>query len=98
MNWKCYEKRGRKGKRRGWDNENKRKIENNIAITFECINDYKKRNITTFCIISYEYRSAENLIDGGDGIAIPPVVARIFSGNRTSPLAREARALAIFEG
>ena len=42
MNWKCYEKRGRKGKRRGWDNENKRKIENNIAITFECINDYKK--------------------------------------------------------
>ena len=30
--------------------------------------------------------------------AIPPVVARIFSGDSTSPLTREARVLAIFEG
>ena len=29
---------------------------------------------------------------------IPPVVARIFSGDSTSPLAREAKVLAIFEG
>ena len=36
--------------------------------------------------------SAENLIDGADGGAIHPVVARIFSGNRSSPLTREARA------
>ena len=34
--------------------------------------------------------------DGGE--AIPPVVARIFSGDSTSPLTREARVLAIFEG
>ena len=34
--------------------------------------------------------SAENLIDGGDGVTIPPVVARIFSGDRSSPLTREA--------
>ena len=40
--------------------------------------------------MSCEYRSVENLIDGGDG-AIPPVVARIFSGDSTSPLTREAR-------
>ena len=32
------------------------------------------------------------------GAAIPPVVARIFSGDSTSPLTREARVLAIFEG
>ena len=31
--------------------------------------------------------------DGGE--AIPPVVARIFSGDSTSPLTREARVLAI---
>ena len=30
--------------------------------------------------------------------AITPVVARIFSGDSTSPLTREARVLAIFEG
>ena len=30
--------------------------------------------------------------------AIPPVVARIFSGDSTSPLTREARVLAVFEG
>ena len=30
--------------------------------------------------------------------AIPPVVARIFSGDSTSPLTREARLMAIFEG
>ena len=33
--------------------------------------------------------SAENLIDGGDGVTIPPVVARIFSGDSTSPLTRD---------
>ena len=33
----------------------------------------------------------ENLIDGASGVAIPPVVARILSGNSTSPLTREAR-------
>ena len=32
------------------------------------------------------------------GVTIPPVVARIFSGDSTSPLTREARVLAIFEG
>ena len=32
----------RKENRRGWDNGNKRKIENNIAITFNCANDNKK--------------------------------------------------------
>ena len=32
---------GRKENRRGWDNGNKRKIEN-IAITFKCMNNYKK--------------------------------------------------------
>ena len=37
-----------------------------------------------------------NARDGGE--AIPPVVARIFSGDSTSPLTREARVLAIFEG
>lgn len=37
-----------------------------------------KRNIIDFGIISYECSSAENLIDGGDGVTIPPVVARIF--------------------
>ena len=41
-----------------------------------------KRNITDFSIISYECRSAENLIDGGDGVTIPPVVARIFFGQQ----------------
>ena len=41
----------------GWDNGNKRKIENNS----------EKRNITDFGIVSYECRSAENLIDGADG-------------------------------
>ena len=30
--------------------------------------------------------------------AIPPVVARIFSGDSTSPLTREASVMAIFEG
>ena len=30
--------------------------------------------------------------------AIPPVVARIFSGDSTSPLTREARALVLSEG
>lgn len=40
----------------GWDNGNKRKMENNS----------EKRNITDFGIVSYEYRSAENIIDGGD--------------------------------
>ncbi len=49
-----------------------------------------KRNIIDFGIISYECSSAENLIDGGDGVTIPPVVARIFSGDRSSPLTREA--------
>ena len=34
--------------------------------------------------------------DGGE--AIPPVVARIFLGDSTSPLTREASVLAIFEG
>ena len=42
----------------------------------------KKRNITDFGIIGYECRSAENLIDGGDGVTIPPVVARIFFGQQ----------------
>ena len=65
----------------GWDNGNKRKIENNS----------EKRNITDFGIVSYECWSAENLIDGGDGVTIPPVVARIFSGDRSSPLTRWAR-------
>ena len=32
----------------------------------------KKRNITDFGIISYECRSAENLIDGADGEQSPP--------------------------
>ena len=32
------------------------------------------------------------------GVTIPPVVARIFSGDSTSPLTRVARVLAIFEG
>ena len=64
--------RGRKGNRRGWDNGNKRKIENNS----------EKRNITDFGIVSYECRSAENLIDGGDGVTNPPVVARIFFGQQ----------------
>ncbi len=49
----------------------------------------KKRNITDFGIISYECRSAENLIDGGDGVTIPPVVAQILSGDSTSPLTRD---------
>ena len=31
-------------------------------------------------------------------MTIPPVVARIFSGDSTSPLTREARVLAVFEG
>ena len=31
-----------------------------------------KRNITDFGIISYECRSAENLIDGADGEQSPP--------------------------
>lgn len=43
MNWKCYEKRGRKGNCRGRDNGNKRKIENNIAIKFNYTNDDKKK-------------------------------------------------------
>ena len=30
--------------------------------------------------------------------AIPPVVARIFSGDSTSPLTREASAIVLFEG
>ena len=30
--------------------------------------------------------------------AIPPVVARIFSGDSTSPLTREARVMAVFVG
>ena len=34
----------------------------------------------------------------GSTETIPPVVARIFSGDSTSPLIREARVLAIFEG
>ena len=34
--------------------------------------------------------------DGGE--AIPPVVARIFSGDSTSPLTSEARVLAVFVG
>ena len=46
----------------GWDNGNKRKMENNS----------EKRNITDFGIVSYECRSAENLIDGGDGEQSPP--------------------------
>ena len=58
----------------------------------------KKRNITDFGIVSYECRSAENLIDGGDGVTIPPVVARIFSGNRSSPLTRWARWIVLFVG
>ena len=32
------------------------------------------------------------------GVAIPPVVARIFSGDSTSPLTREARVLAWGKG
>ena len=32
------------------------------------------------------------------GVAIPPVVARIFSGDSTSPLTREARMLVRGEG
>ena len=36
-----------------------------------------------------EWDSAENLIDGADGEASPPVVARIFVGDGTSPLARD---------
>ena len=40
------------------------------------------KNITDFGIIGYECRSAENLIDGGDGVTIPPVVARIFFGRQ----------------
>ena len=32
------------------------------------------------------------------GAAIPPVVARIFSGDSTSPLTRGARVLVVFEG
>ena len=41
--------------------------------------------------------------DCGDGKvgrckAIPPVVARIFSGDSTSPLTREASAVGLFEG
>jgi hypothetical protein len=58
----------------------------------------KKRNITDFGIIGYECRSAENLIDGGDGVTIPPVVARIFSGDSTSPLTREASVMVRGEG
>ena len=42
MNWKCHEMRGKKGKSQRGDNGNKRKIENNIAITFNCANDNKK--------------------------------------------------------
>ena len=45
-----------------------------------------------------ERDSAENLIDGGDGVTIPPVVARIFSGDRSSPLTRWARWIVLFEG
>ena len=78
MNWKCYEKRGRKGKRRGWDNGNKSKIKIILRLQYYFTNDSEKRNITDFGIISYECSSAENLIDGGDGVTIPPVVARIF--------------------
>jgi hypothetical protein len=38
-------------------------------------------------------------IEGVDATeAIPPVAARILSGDSTSPLTREARVLAIFEG
>jgi len=48
---------GKKGKSQRGDNVNKRKIENNIAITIKCINNYKKRNITAFGINSYECRS-----------------------------------------
>jgi hypothetical protein len=33
--------RGKKGKSQRGDNGNKRKIENNIAITFNCANDNK---------------------------------------------------------
>ena len=37
----------------------------------------------------------EGLVQARDGSeAIPPVVARIFSGDSTSPLTREARVLA----
>ena len=32
-------------------------------------------------------------MERGGGVAIPPVVARIFVGDSTSPLTREARAL-----
>ena len=42
--------------------------------------------------------SAENFIDGGDGVTNPPVVARIFSGDRSSPLTREARWIVLFVG
>ena len=44
-----------------------------------------------------ERDSTENLIDGGMG-AIPPVVARIFSGDSTSPLTREASVLVQSKG
>ena len=32
------------------------------------------------------------------GVTIPPVVARIFSGDSTSPLTREASVVVLFEG
>ena len=35
-------------------------------------------------------RGGKNVVRSEGGLAIPPVVARIFSGDSTSPLTREA--------
>ena len=38
-------------------------------------------------------RGGKNVVRSEGGLAIPPVVARIFSGDSTSPLTREARVM-----
>ena len=73
MNWKCHEMRGEERKiAKGGIKEIKGRLKIILRLQYYCTNDGEKRNITDFSIISYECRSAENLIDGGDGVTIPP--------------------------
>jgi len=78
LNWKCCEKRGEEREiAEGGITEIKGRLKIILRLNLT-IQMMIKRNITDFGIISYECSSAENLIDGGDGVTIPPVVARIF--------------------